>query len=94
MRKHVNESGGRRLWPLWDVAVRWVTPIMLIIILGSAIFQEFQGCYEGYSVKALVCFGGGILLVSLVIALVLSRFPWHPEKLQHDHKPDEETLLT
>ena len=94
MRKHVNECGGRRLWPLWDVAVRWVTPIMLIIILGSAIYQEFQGCYEGYSVKALVCFGGGILLASLIIALVLSRFPWHPEKLRHDHKPDEETLLT
>ncbi len=94
LRAHVNASGGRRLWPLWDVAVCVVTPTMLILILVSAIFQEFQGCYEGYSIKVLLCFGGGILFVSQLIALVLSRFSWPSEKRKHDHAPEEETLLT
>jgi NSS family neurotransmitter:Na+ symporter len=94
MRAHINESGGRRLWSLWDLAVRVVTPIMLIVILGSAVFHEFKECYEGYSVSALLCYGGGILLGSLLLALVLSLFSWKQEKLEHDHVPEEETLLT
>ena len=94
MRQHVNRCGGLRLWPVWDVAVRVVTPVMLIVIVGSAIFQEFQGCYEGYPVKALLFFGGGILFASRLASFVLSHFPWNPPKLLHEHVPEEEQLLT
>jgi NSS family neurotransmitter:Na+ symporter len=94
MRQHVNASGGLRLWPLWDVAVRFVTPFILLIVLGSALYQEFQGAYEGYSVHALLFFGGGTLLSSRVLSFVLSHFPWRPEKLERVHEPDDEQLLT
>ncbi len=94
MRKHVNACGNVRLWPVWDVAVRVVTPFMLIVIVGSAIFQEFQGCYEGYPVKALLFFGGGILFASRLASFILSHFPWNPPKLLHEHVPEEEQLLT
>ncbi|MBT3194416.1 MAG: sodium-dependent transporter [Verrucomicrobia bacterium] len=94
MRQHVNGCGGRRLWPVWDVAVRVITPVMLIIVVGGAIFQEFQGCYEGYPVKALLLFGGGILFASRLGSFVLSHFPWVPPRLLHKHEPDEEQLLT
>lgn len=94
MRAHVNSCGGRRLWPIWDVTVRVITPVMLVVVLGSAIFQEFRGCYEGYPIAAILLFGGGTLFASRLASFVLSHFPWSEAKLQHEHAPEEETLLT
>jgi neurotransmitter:Na+ symporter, NSS family len=94
MRTHVNAEGGGGLPWLWDVAVRFVTPGMLVVIVGIALVQEFRGPYGGQPVAALMLFGGGILLASGIGAFVLSRFPWQPDKLLHDHEPEEETLLT
>ena len=94
MRKHVNSCGGLRLWFVWDLAVKYITPAMLAIIVGSAVIQEFSECYEGYPVKSLVLIGGGVLIGSRLISFALSHFPWIPEKLLHEHTPDEETLLT
>jgi len=94
MRKHVNSCGGVKLWVLWDVSVRFITPLMLIVVVGSAIIQEFQGCYEGYPVKSLVIFGGGILFVSRLGSFVLSHFSWPKEKLVQEHEPEDEVLLT
>ena len=94
MRKHVNSCGGLRLWTVWDLTIKFVTPAMLAIIVGSAVIQEFSECYEGYPIKALVLIGGGVLIGSRLISFVLSHFPWIPEKLLHEHAPEDETLLT
>ncbi|MBL7114917.1 MAG: sodium-dependent transporter [Kiritimatiellae bacterium] len=94
MRKHVNTCGTIRLLPLWDVLVRVVTPLMLLVVLGSALYQEFQGAYEGYPVVALLIFGGGVLLGGRLLSFVLSHFEWRKEKLRSHHTPDQEKLLT
>jgi NSS family neurotransmitter:Na+ symporter len=94
MRKHVNACGTIKLLPLWDVLVRVVTPLMLLVVLGSALYQEFQAPYEGYPVTALLIFGGGILFGGRLLSFVLSHFPWGKEKLQSHHTPEQEKLLT
>jgi neurotransmitter:Na+ symporter, NSS family len=94
MRKHIFAVSGRRIWPVWDVAICFVTPIMLMVILMIALHQEFSKAYEGYPVGALLLFGGGILLLSRLGAFALSHFPWPFLKRTHVHSPEEETLLT
>jgi len=94
MRHHIRDASGTRLWPLWDVAVRVVTPLMLTLMIGMALYQEFQAPYGGYSIRALIFFGGGILALSRLGAFIMSHFPWGSGKLKHDHRPDEEQLLT
>lgn len=94
MRRHVNTTGGIRLLPLWDICVRFITPAILLIVLGVALLADFSDAYEGYSVNALLFIGGGILFVTWLGAFILSHIPWKPEKMKAEHKPDEETLLT
>ncbi len=94
MRKHIGDASGRRLWRVWDLAVRFVTPAMLLLVLLSAVFQEFSEAYEGYSVGALLLFGGGILLASRLGAFVLSHFRWPYQKRSHSHRPEDEHVLT
>jgi len=94
MRAHVNFWAGVRLWPLWDVAVRVITPVMLIVIVASAVFQDFREAYEGYPVMALVFIGGGVLVGSRLVSFSLSHFSWSPEKFEYEHEPSDEKLLT
>ncbi len=94
MRRHVNESGGLRLLPLWDLCVRFITPAVLLIVLGVALLADFSDAYEGYSVNALLFIGGGILFLTWLGSFILSHIPWKPEKMKTQHKPEEENLLT
>lgn len=94
MRRHIERASDVKLWPVWDFAIRILTPLMLVLVVGIALYQEFQEPYGGYSVRSLVFFGGGTLVASRLGAFVLSHFAWRRGKLQHDHHPDEEHLLT
>lgn len=93
-RAHVNGLGGLRLSPVWDICVRWITPAVLLVILAQTLWSDLRHAYGGYSRPALLLFGVSWMLIVLAAALVLRCFPWKPEKLKHDHTPDEETLLT
>ena len=76
MRKHVDEVSNQKLWPIWDIAVRYVTPVILIVILGVGLYNEFQAPYEGYESAALIIIGVGALALTFTIAFILSRFSW------------------
>lgn len=94
MRRHVNNSGGVRLPVLWDVCIRFITPTVLLIMLGGALLGEFSEAYSGYPVKAILLFGGGILFTTRLLSFILSHVPWKPEKLKTKHHPEDESLLT
>ncbi|MDF7823362.1 sodium-dependent transporter [Pontiellaceae bacterium B12227] len=94
MRKHVNSVSNVKLSVVWDIAIRFVTPIMLIVIVGGALLNEFSDRYEGYSVKALLFIGGGILFATRLVSFILSHFKWDPKRLaEKHHEPEEDDLL-
>lgn len=93
-RRYVNSLGGIPLSPLWDFCIRWLTPAVLLVILGQTFWADVRKAYGGYSPAALWLFGVCWMVILLAAALVLRRFPWKPEKLRHEHTPEEETLLT
>jgi NSS family neurotransmitter:Na+ symporter len=92
-RRHVDQAGGIKLPKLWEVLVKFVTPTILIIVIGFALYSEFSGNYGDYSTKALLIIGVGWLLAALVISFFLMRYPWSGAKLAHDHEPEEDHLL-
>ncbi|QHI69261.1 sodium-dependent transporter [Tichowtungia aerotolerans] len=94
MRRHVNNSGGIRLWPVWDICIRVITPAVLLIMLVGALLEDFTRAYGAYPIKALLLFGGGILFVTRLLSFILSHVPWRPEKLKTKHHPEDENLLT
>ena len=92
-RRHVGRVGGLKLSRFWDVLVRFITPAILIVVIGFALYSEFSGNYGDYSSVALLCFGVGWLVAAAVISVILMRYPWSNKKLIHDHEPEEDHLL-
>ncbi len=92
-RKHVDQAGGVKLHKVWEVLIKFITPAILIVVIGFALCSEFSENYEGFSTRALLFVGVGWLLAALVISLLLMRFPWKESKLARDHEPEEDHLL-
>jgi NSS family neurotransmitter:Na+ symporter len=92
-RRHVNQTGGLKLSKLWDVLIRFITPIILIVVIGFALYSEFTGKYGDFSTKALLVYGVGWLFAAFVISFFLMRYPWSGAKLAHEHEPEEDHLL-
>ena len=92
-RRHVDQAGGVKLPKLWEVLVKFVTPAILIVVIGFALYSDLTGNYGDYSTKALLFLGVGWLVGALVISLVLMRFRWNSAKLAREHEPEEDHLL-
>jgi NSS family neurotransmitter:Na+ symporter len=92
-RRHVDQVGGVKLHKGWEVLIKFITPAILIIVIGFALYSEFSGNYGDYSTKALLCLGVGWLLAAVVISIILMCYPWKADKLTHDHEPEEDHLL-
>lgn len=56
----------------WNVMIKYVTPIVLLFMTGLNLYNEFKGNYEGYPTHAIITFGWGVVLLSLIIAFVMT----------------------
>ena len=91
-RKHIDESGDTKMPAIWDVMVKFIAPMVLIIIIGLALYNDITKPYEGYPVSSLFLYGVSILLLTLFAGYLLSRHKWEKGKIEH--KPEDEHLLT
>jgi len=92
-RRHVNSVGGVKLHKGWELLIKFITPAILIVVIGFALYSELSGNYEGYSTQALLIFGVGWLVAAGIISVILVRYPWKGDTLTHEHEPEEDHLL-
>jgi NSS family neurotransmitter:Na+ symporter len=61
----------------WTIMIRFVTPAILIYMSVVNFIDEFRTAYEGYPFHALVTFGWGAVVVSILVAgIITSPFQW------------------
>jgi len=74
LRNYINERSEIKVGAWYDFCVKWLTPAVLLVILGWSIYQEIVTPYGGYEAKALI-YGGWLMAIALpIIAYVFSRF--------------------
>ncbi|HHT21645.1 MAG TPA: sodium-dependent transporter [Tissierellia bacterium] len=84
MREHANAISYIRLGSWWDIMIKFVTPVVLAIMLVLSVVEEVRNGYEGYPTTALLAYGVLMIVVLVVIGLVLSKRPWHdPRMVEH-----------
>jgi NSS family neurotransmitter:Na+ symporter len=80
LREHINHYS---MWNLkkwwWDASIRFVTPLVLIVLLISSLIKEFSQPYEGYSWLAIVLIGRDWLIYTLFFAIIVAVLPWKIE---------------
>ncbi|MFC1838997.1 sodium-dependent transporter [Thermodesulfobacteriota bacterium] len=79
-RQHINESGGRKISIIWEICIRYITPIFLLVMIALSIISELKENYGGYSTSHLIIFGLCWIIVPVFIGIALSRFKWSPEQ--------------
>jgi len=76
LRKHIDGAGEIKLTKLWDVCVRFVTPLVLIVLLINSLSEEIHKPYGGYSWISVVMIGRDWLIAALITALFVAARPW------------------
>ena len=76
LRKHIDQAGDVRTPVLWDIAVRYVAPVVLVILLGNDLGKLLTKGYGGYPAGSLVLIGVGWLLGALIAAFLIAQKPW------------------
>ncbi|MFC1866875.1 sodium-dependent transporter [Thermodesulfobacteriota bacterium] len=77
-RRHVEESGGRHVSVVWDICVKYITPLFLLVIIIRSIMGEVAEAYGGYEIMHLILFGLCWIVITVLAAIVLARFKWDP----------------
>ena len=88
-RAHVNGIGMGRLVKAWEWLIKYITPMILITIVTRALVADWHQPYEGYAASALALYGVGMLLVTVVIALVFSVLQWRTGTLAHQTQDEK-----
>ena len=90
----MNNSGGKLLPAVWDICIRYVTPALLIILVLQSLMGELRKGYGGYSADSLILFGVDWLILTAVVSVVFTFYPWKPDMLKKRHSVEDEHLLT
>ena len=72
-RRYLNSVSEIRLGNWWVIALRYVTPVVLVVILVTNLRSEILGTYQGYPRWATNLSGWGVLVAIAIVGYVLWR---------------------
>ncbi|MFO7760294.1 MAG: sodium-dependent transporter [Desulfobia sp.] len=93
-KAHIEEAGGRKVPFFWDICIRFVTPALLLLLVGKSLTGELASPYGGYSTDAIILYGVDWIMLTVVVAIVFTFYPWRPEKLRRHHRLSDDQILT
>ncbi len=76
LREHVNAVSLFPIGRVFDLAIRYVIPGVLIVLLVNDVLKDLREPYGGYPWLALVLIGRDWLVVTFIAALFVSMRPW------------------
>ncbi|MFC1804458.1 sodium-dependent transporter [Candidatus Omnitrophota bacterium] len=87
LREYINHiSSGLRIGSWWDFSVKFLTPILLIVILLNDLTKEISSPYGDYPRLSNILIGRDWLIFTLFAALIIAAHPWKIDI----HKQQEE----
>ncbi len=73
LQDHLNLTSRPRLGPTWRFLVRYYIPAVLVGVIVFSVLREFSRPFEDFSAVSLAVVGGGGLLATVAVALLLGR---------------------
>jgi len=79
MREHINHYSTWQVQRWWNVCIKGVVPLVLIMLLVSSLIEEFSQSYGGYPILSIILIGRDWLLYTLFFAVIVASHPWKIE---------------
>ena len=93
IRDHTNKTSYFRIGKWWDFTVKFITPIMLAIMLITNFVTEIKAPYGGYNIAELFAYGWSVIGLGIIGALILSKKPWKDKAIEDfENKVEEEVV--
>jgi len=79
LRAHINHYSSWNIGRWWNICVKAVIPLSLLLIFISSLATEFSRPYEGYPLLAVILIGRDWLMYTLFFAVLVASHPWKIE---------------
>ena len=91
IRKHTNSVSIYPVGKWWEIMVKYVTPLILVYMVGSNIINEFKNPYGGgdYPTSALMLLGWGVVGAVIIISIVSSKITGKSNSYKGDDNAEE-----
>lgn len=73
LRQHANKNSDFTVGGWWNVMIKFVTPLVLGVMVIMTIIENIRVPYEGYSSTALLIFGWGVVIACFVLGIIFSN---------------------
>ncbi|MBW2645688.1 MAG: sodium-dependent transporter [Deltaproteobacteria bacterium] len=80
LRVYLNKFCMLKLSSLWDCTVKFIIPVVLIVIFTNSLIKELAGPYEGYPWLAIVLIGRDWVIFTLFVAMIIAARRWKRHK--------------
>ena len=88
LREHTSSVSYFRIGKWWDIAIKFITPIILAFMIISSLITEFKTPYAGYDRIETIVYGWSIVGLGLILAFLISKKPWKNKKIEGYEKEE------
>lgn len=90
IRNHVNDISYYRIGKWWDFTVKYITPVMLTIMIVQNIINEIKKPYGNFSRIEIFAYGWASIALGIIAALIISTRPWKNKKIEKFEELEKE----
>jgi len=76
LKEYIDKISLMRLGAWWNICIKYLTPLILSIVLINDLIKEVTVPYGGYSWISIILIGRDWLLATLVASIIISRLKW------------------
>lgn len=81
LRNHVNELSDLRIGTWWDICLKYITPIVLIVTGGLNLYTEIvEGPYGGYPLTQVAIAGYAVAVGVIIVGFIFQSIKWKNEE--------------
>lgn len=74
LRTYINEVSDIKIGKWWTWLIKFVIPVVLVVLLVTSFWKDCHEPYEGYAQWAIWCFGWGMLIVVFAVSFLFAHF--------------------
>lgn len=93
LRGYLNENTDFKYGVWWDIAIKYICPVIFLFISITYLITNLQTPYSGYPLSHLVAGGWGVVVLTIVVGVVMSFIPGKEDLYSNQHVRNEASNL-
>jgi NSS family neurotransmitter:Na+ symporter len=80
LQGHINDNSDVRVGSWWIVSLKFITPVLLTVIVAFNLWNEIRTPYGDYPLSGLILLGWGVAFGAILVGFIFQRIGWRERK--------------